>query len=371
MTRKALIVTIDDVVMGTIEDTLDSLGHSFDRAHSQREAIKFAAANQYAYILIDIEMPANRKGARPERVHGYHLLETLNKKKVCESTPIIIMDGDAHCLDYVFDYIRKGAVRFAGKNPTDSRRLARAVRETLKDWSRRTRRQSAGDQPTVFRGGELAIYPDRAELLGVRIMTDRGDGHSLRILRALARRRGPHLVCLALSELMADTAICSQGSVTGCIRKLRRNCCERLLRDRNILCGLDDVIIRNEQGYQFAPSITVRIVDDRLADDRRTAETGSDTADVTAIVPAGVTGDISDVPAVGTALSLNERQQWALSEIGQGVRLKRSMLEARFDVSDRTAKRDLLELRRAGFIAWVREGSTGFYRLAESAEVAA
>jgi DNA-binding transcriptional ArsR family regulator len=281
------------------------------------------------------------------------------------------MDGEAQCLDYVLDYVRKGAVRFAGKAPTDSRRLARAVRETLKEWGRRLHRQASGDSPAAFHGGELVIYPNRAELLGVRIMADRGDGHSLRILRALSRRRGLHYVRLALNELMADTAICSQGSVTGCIRKLRRNCSERLLRDLNVLCGLDDVIIRNEQGYQFAPSITVRIVDDRPADSHGTAETSSDTAHVTADAPAHVTGDIPDVPAVGTALSLNERQQWALSEIGRGVRLQRSMLEAAFDVSDRTAKRDLLELRQAGLIAWVREGSAGFYRLAESAEAAA
>ena len=367
MTRKALIVTIDNDVMATIEDTLDSLGHSFDRAHSKREALKLAAEGEYAYIFIDIEIPANRKGARPERVHGYHLLETLNSQGVCKTTPVVIMDGDPHCLDYVFDYVRKGAVRFAGKAPTDSRRLARAVRETLKEWAKRTRRESRSDQPATFEGGELVIFPDRAELLGVRIMADRGDGHSLRILRALSRRKGSHFVRLALNELMTETEICSQGSVTGCIRKLRRNCSERLLRDLNVLCGLDDVIIRNEQGYQFAPSITVRIVDDRPADSRGTAETSSDTADV----PANVTGDISDVPAVGTALSLNERQQWALSEIGRGVPLQRSMLESAFDVSDRTAKRDLLELRRAGLIAWVRDGSTGFYQLAESAEAAA
>ncbi len=159
--------------------------------------------------------------------------------------------------------------------------------------------------------------------------------------------------------------------MTGCIRKLRRNCSERLLRDLNVLCGLDDVIIRNEQGYQFAPSITVRNVAGRPADDRGTAETSSDTANVTADASANVTGDIPDVPAVGTALSLNERQRWALSEIGRGVPLQRSMLEAAFGVSNRTAKRDLLELRQAGLISWVREGSTGFYQFDKSAEAAA
>ncbi|MHC4880191.1 MAG: hypothetical protein ACYTGL_27390, partial [Planctomycetota bacterium] len=182
---------------------------------------------------------------------------------------------------------------------------------------------------------------------------------------------GPHFVRLALTELMAKTEICSQGSVTGCIRKLRRNCSERLLRDLNVLCGLDDVIIRNEQGYQFARWITVRI-DDKKSDSRNvTAESSSDTVGGTADGPANVTGDISDVPAAIAGLALNDRQQWAFAEINRGVPLKRSMVESQFDVSGRTAKRDLLELRQAGLIAWVRAGSTGFYQLAESAEAAA
>jgi CheY-like chemotaxis protein/DNA-binding transcriptional ArsR family regulator len=343
--------------MATIEDTLDSLGHSFDRAHSQREAIKFATANQYAYILIDIEMPANRKGARPERVHGYHLLETLNSKNVCESTPIIIMDGDAHCLDYVFDYIRKGAVRFAGKAPTDSRRLARAVRETLKEWTRRTRHSSSSGRPAAFCDGELVIYPDRAELLGVRIISNSGPACGLRLLRALADRNKRRCPSMAATDLMSETGIDSQNTVTGSIRTLRDNCIHRLQRELGVQCGKQDIIAHSEQGYRFASWIEVRVAGEDVPD--VTADTNDDAADA-----LGALDIVTERP-------LNDRQQWALAEIERGVPFQRTMLEARFDVSDRTAKRDLLELRQAGLIAWVRDGSTGFYRLAESVETAA
>ena len=44
------------------------------------------------------------------------------------------------------------------------------------------------------------------------------------------------------------------------------------------------------------------------------------------------------------------------------------MIEFEFGVSDRTAKRDLLELRQRGLIVWVREGGNGFYQPAESSE---
>jgi DNA-binding transcriptional ArsR family regulator len=257
----------------------------------------------------------------------------------------------------VFDYIRKGAVRFAGKNPTDSRRLARAVRETLKEWKRRTRHQPRGDQPVSFTGGELVIYLDRAELLGVRIISNAGPACGLRLLRALADRKKRRCPSMAATDLMSETGIDSQNTVTGSIRTLRDNCIQRLQRELGVQCGKQDVISHSEQGYRIASWIDVRVVGEDVPDE------ASDVDDLDADSPG-----VSDIV---TELALNDRQQWALDEISRGVPFQRTMLEVRFDVSDRTAKRDLLELRQAGLIAWVRDGSTGFYRLSESVETAA
>jgi predicted DNA-binding transcriptional regulator YafY len=44
----------------------------------------------------------------------------------------------------------------------------------------------------------------------------------------------------------------------------------------------------------------------------------------------------------------------------------RAMLEERFDVADKTAKRDLAGLSRRGLITYVRDGRGGYYRLASS-----
>lgn len=41
----------------------------------------------------------------------------------------------------------------------------------------------------------------------------------------------------------------------------------------------------------------------------------------------------------------------------------RAMLEERFGVADKTAKRDLASLSRRGVITFVRNGRGGFYRL--------
>lgn len=351
MNRKALIVTNDNEVMDIIDDTLESLGHGFDRARSKQQAARLAAAGSYDDILIDIELPAKRQDARPDRVHGYHLLEELHQQKVCDSSLVIIMDGQAQCLDYVVDYTKKGAAAFAGKSPTDSHRLAKVIRRVLKSGKPR---QRTGRQPMPFRGGPLGLYVDRAELLGVQIMADLGYGHSLRILRALAGRSQDRYIPRGLTELMEMTGVDSQNTITGCIRKLRRNCSERLARELNLECGHDGLIVRNDQGYQLASWIDVEV------------------DEPSAVV---VTGDISEIPenvtADVTVLSLNERQAWALQEIEMGRRLQRCMIELEFDVSDRTAKRDLLELRQRGLIVWIREGGNGFYQLAESTECVA
>jgi len=46
---------------------------------------------------------------------------------------------------------------------------------------------------------------------------------------------------------MEMTGIDSQNTVTGCIRKLRRNCSERLARELNLECGHDGLIVRNDR----------------------------------------------------------------------------------------------------------------------------
>jgi len=64
---------------------------------------------------------------------------------------------------------------------------------------------------------------------------------------------------------------------------------------------------------------------------------------------------------------LNRRQKWALTEIQRGVCLQRKMLEERFRVTAKTAKRDFSELREWGRVEFVRSPSPGYYRLVKSA----
>lgn len=62
------------------------------------------------------------------------------------------------------------------------------------------------------------------------------------------------------------------------------------------------------------------------------------------------------------AANLNERQQWILAQMTAGVKLTRQMVEEKFEVSDRTAKRDLGELVDAKMIEYDRGENEGYYR---------
>jgi len=56
--HRALVVEHDPEVIDVITEALESMGHEFDTACSQAEAMKRALAGDYSYVLLDIEIPA-------------------------------------------------------------------------------------------------------------------------------------------------------------------------------------------------------------------------------------------------------------------------------------------------------------------------
>lgn len=127
------------------------------------------------------------------------------------------------------------------------------------------------------------------------------------------------------------------------------------------------MICHDEQGYHLHEGIGVRDAGD--------ADLADDVPAVPPVnrenVPAPVAAAQRNVPAHSTGDAflrhLNERQQWVLRELQLGTGVQRTMLEEKFDVSDKTAKRDLAELASRGAVEFVRVGRGGYYWLATSA----
>ncbi|MFZ5832972.1 MAG: hypothetical protein ACOY3P_23035 [Planctomycetota bacterium] len=111
-----------------------------------------------------------------------------------------------------------------------------------------------------FAGGELALYPDRAELCGVTLITSMGAGQSLMLLRELGRKdRQGRFVRRSGEELAtAIRALGGAGTVSGCVRAIRRNATARLYKHLGVICGGDDVICSGDQGYHLRQWISVR-----------------------------------------------------------------------------------------------------------------
>jgi len=81
MKPKALIVEDDDRIIGSIEDTLFSIGHEHDWATNQHDAQQMLQDGEYSYVLLDLQIPAkpNRGGADKE--FGCNLLREIQHIK--------------------------------------------------------------------------------------------------------------------------------------------------------------------------------------------------------------------------------------------------------------------------------------------------
>jgi CheY-like chemotaxis protein len=79
--------------------------------------------------------------------------------------------------------------------------------------------------------------------------------------------------------------------------------------------------------------------------------------------PVSTSVQTNDGPANGTETTANDRLQWVRQQLTEGRPLRREDLERQFNVSMRTAKRDLRTFRDAGEIEFVGSAKTGYYRL--------
>jgi DeoR/GlpR family transcriptional regulator of sugar metabolism len=60
---------------------------------------------------------------------------------------------------------------------------------------------------------------------------------------------------------------------------------------------------------------------------------------------------------------VNERQRWFLDQIARGIVAKADEIAAHFMVTDKTAQRDLTDLKAKQLIEFVGARKTGVYRI--------
>ena len=140
MTYKALVVEHDAEAIEAIGEILESLGHRFDVAHSQAEALQCVGDRKYSYIVSGIEIPARSRKGKPRIQNMENMLDRLGETVDGTCPPIIIMtDHKAPKTPLLVEMMRlaanlhdKGATDFIGKPfPASGRTLDRVIKKVL------------------------------------------------------------------------------------------------------------------------------------------------------------------------------------------------------------------------------------------------
>jgi DNA-binding response OmpR family regulator len=274
MTTKALVVDDDPDILDVVSDILESLGHECDRADSVESARQCLDRDEYTYVLLDLEIPvrAGRSFARVQ--NGENLLEEMIQRRGSRKTPVIIImtahGTDGH--ELAVDVMKKGAVDYVAKPfKTVGRTLDKSIREALSRVGDSPVHQLATAvlpkigkaeqtiQPKVFSGGEMVFYADHVELCGV-IICGGPRCEPARKALALLRQKSTKGDFVALGSRKLAEMIGRDGgpnSVPGLIQGLRKRMIQEL-RAIGIQCGLRDVIVRTNHGYQLNDWITVQ-----------------------------------------------------------------------------------------------------------------
>ena len=347
MKPRALVVEDDDRIIGSIEDSLFSIGHEHDWVTNQHDAQEKLRETEYTYILLDLQIPAKANRGGADKEFGCNLLKDIQRIKGPGRVPVIVMTGySSDCLDLTTELSRNGASEFISKPFSNSgRTLACVIRKVLGAYDEPMQVREADARSSVvsrqpFAGGEMVFHADRITLCELTVLVNSRARKMRRILGELRKRNtngayvarsGPELATL----LSIDGG---QNGVAGAIRDFRKNVIDLLLEHNGIVCQSQDIIRSGGPGYRLHEWISVR----------DSTEAKARESDPTA---AGV----ADAPA-------NGRQQWIITELNRGRRLRTPEIATELRCSPRTIKRELDVLRSEGLIEFVGPSKTGYYR---------
>ena len=189
---RAKILLVDDRQENllALEAILSSLDQTLVRARSGEEALKALLHDDYALILLDVQMPG---------MDGYETAEHIKRRERTKDVPIIFLtaiDKEAH---HAFRGYSVGAVDFLAK-PFDPWVL-RAKVSVFVDLDRKT--QLLRHQAELLRGGRDGGGPQLFEDLSTRLdlLEEKVDALSAQLTGGV----GPAVTC-ALHELESSVA---------------------------------------------------------------------------------------------------------------------------------------------------------------------
>jgi hypothetical protein len=191
-----------------------------------------------------------------------------------------------------------------------------------------------------FSGGTMVFYEDRVELCGMVIFQGGPSTGGRRALNLLCvTRHDGSFAAYSGKDLAKQADLENETAANGIISHLRKRICEVLLKEANIKCGREEVILSRDKGYRLSQKITVQFGDKKSASlDRDIEDTGFED-DVPKDVPnvpndvhkdhvpnalnASVTSEPFDTTDDGIDDELPLRREWLLKELREGRQIDR------------------------------------------------
>jgi len=368
MTFHALVVDDNPDVLDDVQDRLESLGHTCDVAETQADARKLLERGRFAYTLLDLEIPV-RYGSPCRIGNGKNLLREIRRTRGFEDIPIIVMTAHGHGSPRLAVEVMKhgGAVDFVMKpfseaDPPlervieDALRVARRDRPGAKSHSELAR---DGEPPEPLERGELAFYPSRVELCGVKICGDESSGAIRRILDVLQTADSQGRRRAYSGEELAAMIAADGGptAIAGAIRNFRNRVKRTMLVEANVEINpcIDLIVNDRQHGYRISDKIDVVARASLLVDGQKETLT-EDTPERQENPPS------SDMLPTNT--DEDARARWILTELERNGRIRKQQIIQRTGWSDSTVRRVLAGLREDGKIVFQGSARSGYWRLA-------
>src|SRR5689334_16933035 len=158
-TRKANVLLVDDKAENllALESVLEELGQNLIRASSAREALRHLLLEDFALILLDVQMPG---------LSGFELAELIRERERTQHTPIIFISAESINEQFIFKGYSLGAVDYLTK-PVEPEILKSKVRFFSKVFLQQDqiRRQAVDLSEANTRLDELnAVLEERVRL---------------------------------------------------------------------------------------------------------------------------------------------------------------------------------------------------------------
>jgi DNA-binding response OmpR family regulator len=359
---KALVVEDDPKIRDEIEDVLVSLGHVHDWAESQQDARTLIEKHEYHYVLVDLEIPARTGRGFAKIEYGRQFVDLIQQVKGRGRVPVIIMTGHHRDgFNLTMDLLGNGAMGFISKpfgDAASGKSLSQVVQDVLKKHRNAFPPGTLpADPPKEFKGGTLAFFPTHIELNAEPIVEPDGVGHAWDVMQALRTRRPdgrlPYFSAPKLAKAVDPAGQLTEGAIASCIHDLRVKIINIMLEKANVVVGREAIITNNGRGYRLASWLTIEVHD-------------CDTKATPAAEPARGT-NVAVAPADSAPARAAERREWILAQLRGSEKLTRQMVQKRFGIGDKQAKRELGGLTESGMIEFRRKPPPGYYALRQKA----